>query len=831
MASRTWWVVLTVAAALWSPTARAVQDSSPGEVQIELERFGVGGAPRAGDWVGIRLRVLDGAPRQRDVLVRLAFPDADGDQAVIQRNLTLNPGVWQSLWLYTRLSFGFGPNDVIPATVHEAVEADPADEQGAGTGQRPGRLLGRALLSLRGSQQVVDAHLARIGVFGASPMGLRLYGSRDGSGQWASLGHEAIDVVPGLSPADMPDRWFGLVPFEALVWGAGDPSELRGERSASIAEWVRRGGHLVIVMPPVGQNWTSRESNDLYDLLPSVRITRHEGFDLRPLAPMLQKPATSTAPRILPSASILHAFEPVPDAPPSDAIPILRTPDGKTVVVRRLVGAGAVTLVGLDLSHRAFTQLDALDPDVFWHRVLGKRGELRSRDELKVLESPPENWAIANRQPVPLDADLADEIAKSGSSAAGVLIGFVVFILYWLLAGPVGYMSLKARGWQRHAWVAYAATAAAFTAIAWGAATALRPHTPVALHVTLLDHVYGQPVQRARSWMSVLIPRYGSATVAVGEPDPAPAAWSPQNLVSVWDPPRAIAVGSVTFPDVRPYVVDARAQNAIRVPARATVKQVQVDWSGGPAWSMPRPASPDGSTGAGTIGFAAPNAQGQIVNRLDGVLVHQLPGPLNDIVIIVVEGQREFRPLPQGIQRLGVDRPPLLAQAFAYRVTDFEWEPDEPLDLALATQRQRQTEDVSADALLRSLVGAAGRGEQLTPGRPDPRDFPDRLLALSLFPQLEPPDFRDRTLTQHPALQRRATHTYDLGRWFTQPCLIVIGHLGSRAAPQPSPVPLTVDGERVKTEGRTVVRWVYPLPPRPPTFRARPDEEPVEPVP
>jgi hypothetical protein len=819
-------VVVALVLATFPAFPLAAQDVGTGEVRLELERFGVGGAPRAGDWVGIRLRLLDTAPRQRDVLVRLSFPDPDGDQAVIQRSLTLNPGVWQSIWLYTRLPFSFGPNDIIPAGVHEAAEADPAEDV-SGTGLRPARLLARSLLSLRGSQQVLDPHVGLIGVIGSSTMGLRLYSLREPSGGWSLLGHEATEVVPGLTPADLPDRWYGLAPFEALIWGAGDPAELRGERAAAVAEWVRRGGHLVVVFPPVGQTWTSRESNELYDLLPLVRITRHESVDLRPMASMFQKPPTGALPRALPASAVVHQFDPLPDASTAEAAPILRTPDGRTVVVRRLVGTGAVTLIGFDLSHRAFTQLDALDADVFWHRILGRRGELRSRDEITQLAGPPENWAIGSRQPLPLDRDLADEIAMTGSSAAGIFIGFVVFILYWLLAGPVGFVALRMMGWQRHSWVAYAAAAAAFTAISWGVATMLRPHTPVAVHVTFLDHVFGQPVQRARAWMSVLIPRYGTATLSVGEAEPPPGARGRLNAVSPWDPLRAGSVGSLTFPDQRPYVVDARAQHVIRVPARATVKQIQVDWSAGPVWSMPRPVAPPGNAGPPAVSFAAPTPQGQVINRLDGVLMHQLPGPLHDVVLIVVEGQRDFRPPPTGIVRLGADRPPLPANAFAYRLSNYAWAPDEPLDLALATQRRHQLEDISAEALLRTLVSAAGRPDQFGAPRADPRTFADRMLALALLPMLEPPDFRDRTMTQHPAVLRRVSHTMDLGRWFTQPCLILIGHLGSRAEPGPSPVPLHVDGQRVRTEGRTVVRWVYPLPPRPPGFAAR--DEPASP--
>jgi hypothetical protein len=67
-------------------------------------------------------------------------------------------------------------------------------------------------------------------------------------------------------------------------------------------------------------------------------------------------------------------------------------------------------------------------------------------------------------------------------------------------------------------------------------------------------------------------------------------------------------------------------------------------------------------------------------------------------------------------------------------------------------------------------------------------------------------------------------HGLDLSRWLTQPCVIVIGHLVQEDAGA-CPVPLTVDGTEIGSRGRTVVRWVYPLPPAPPRF-AEPDSEP-----
>lgn len=830
------WAVLCATLALALPAAPAhAQDAPPdaaalaqeiqSEVRVELERFGVGKAPRPGDWAGIRLRLLDSAAQGRDVLVRLTIPDADGDRAVVQREITLNPGVWQSLWLYAALPASFGPNDVLPVQVFQALEAPEVPG-----GFRPGRLLGSFSLSLRGQQQVIDPTIGLIGVVGPRSMGLRQYAVRGPGGEpWAPIGHELTEIITGLTPAELPDRWFGLMPFDAIVWGAGDPSELRGERAEAIREYVRRGGKLIVVLPPVGQAWTNRAANELVDLLPAVEIRRREGVDLRPWAPMFMKAAVTAAPRPLPSDAVVHELTPVADALPGEAIRIFNSPDGACVVARRLVGAGSVTLIGIDLTHRALADTDALDADVFWHRILGRRGELRSSDQMAMLAQPPDSWQFGSRRSIAIDSMIQKEVSKSGRSFAGVMLGLVLFVVYWLVAGPLGYAALKQWNLTRHAWLAFVLAAAFFTAVAWTGATLLRPMSVRALHVTLLDHVYGQPVQRARAWMSVLIPSYGDSTIAVGEPGPEGPSLDNQNAVTSWEPHRLAMGDRLTFPDARPYVVDARRPNAITVPTRATVKQVQADWSSGPVWGMPRPVALTEGESA-TIN-PVPGSPGAA--RVSGVLQHDLPAPLTDLVIIVVDGQRDFRNVPRGVVRLGAELPALLARASIYRINDFEWLPGEPLDLALATSPGRASEDASAARYLRQLVEDVRRTDDVFSGGgpvASPEDITDAFIALSLFPQLEPPDLRSRA-AQLPLIQRRAVHGYDLGQWFTQPCLIIIGQMGSRGTPAPSPVPISVDGRPVKTEGRTVVRWIYPLPDRPPRFPsagepADPDADP-----
>jgi hypothetical protein len=76
---------------------------------------------------------------------------------------------------------------------------------------------------------------------------------------------------------------------------------------------------------------------------------------------------------------------------------------------------------------------------------------------------------------------------------------------------------------------------------------------------------------------------------------------------------------------------------------------------------------------------------------------------------------------------------------------------------------------------------------------------------------LPPPDNDNRGNYVYVA-QRRYTHGLDLSRWFTQPCIIIIGEVANA----PGPVPVSVDGRDVEITGRTIFRWIYPLEGNPP---------------
>ncbi len=790
-----------------------VAAQGPAEVALSVDRWGPGGAIRRGELTALRLAITDLGTRQRELLVRIESRDSDGDSPFYQAVLAGNPGVEQRVWMYARIPAWARGGDPMTFVVHEAIEdpGAPVEDDPTGRGVRPGRVVARVPIAMPG--RIADSYESFMGVVGrqASPS-LALYGMTASGGaigeEWAPLGHERITQVT-LAPGELPDRWFGFQSFGWLVWLDGSPADMSPDATVALKEWVSRGGHLVVVLPTAGQSWVTRDGSGLSDLLPRVRITRREGVSLEGYRPLLTDSATLQ----LPTSTVVHDFEPVGDAAPGEAIRVLSGPTGDCVVARRLVGAGAVTIIGIDVNHIALRSAGLPQPERFWHRVLGQRGLRPNSTELKRLTDVA-GAGIRQRSSVWVDEDTPDLIARRGRATAGVLLGFMIFVTYWLVAGPAGFALMKKFGVHRHAWLGFFGVGVVFTGIAWGGATLLRPREISATHLTLLDHVYGQPVQRARTWMSVLLPEYGRSMVSVNDAAGSRAGVQSRNILLPWEGRSSEGGFTFTFPDSSSYVIESRQPSQMAVPARATIKQFRADWSGGPKWGMPRPLAAEGE---------APESARLRVSRLTGPgvvgrdivvgsLVHDLPVELENVVVLFVTGQRQL--ITAGGTTGGTF---WISDAFAYRLTA-PWAPGQPLDMERITS-EGETRTVLASEFIKDLLKnqVSASGYRLTP-----EAIWDRLVAQALFPMLEPPEFTSGLVSgQTQELARRGeTHGWDLGLWFTQPCVIVLGQMGASTKDAPTPVPLSVDGRAIEPRGRTVVRWVYPLPDRPPTYRA-----------
>lgn len=759
---------------------------------MSVETFGVGNIARPGELTGFRLAITDTADKPREVAVRVRFTDADGDTAIYQRAITLNPGRPVGVWLYGRLPWDITPTSVLTFSVNLA---QPTSEGALEIGRQIG-----ALRVSPGSAQavLVEAETALAGVVGRRGLGLEHYTQDFGGSVVAVAGHEALRVVSDLTTSGFPDQWHGWAAFETMVWSQGDPSELEGDlRAAALIEWVHRGGHLIIPLPAVASPWESPR-NPLASILPRAAHERLVEVDLNRYRSLLTLDRSGAA-RSLPSKAEIHRFKIAADTERSQAIPIVEGPDG-CIVVRRIVGVGMVTLVGIDLNAPAVAT--AVRADAFWNRILGRR-----LDQLTPTEAEGARWRTSgaglSASGSVVDAPIAGLIATAREASWGILLGLLVFITYWLVAGPLGFALLKARGLERHAWLAFFTTAGLFTVIAWAGASAIRPKQAQEWHYTIVDHVYGQPVQRARAFVSVLLPEYGEQTVTLGEAG-ADSTW--RQALTPWADP-TVDTG-LRFPDAREYVADVRNLTALTVPARSTIKQFQAEWLGGPRWSMPVPRSPEEHPRLAADG------------TLSGVLTHALPDAMTDVQVILVGPQISEADDAAQIGRKVNSR--LRFQAWAWARPE-PWLPGDPLLLSAYNTRTSATE---ISRLLRDLVPTVSLTSNITQSR---LDVARSEQSTALFSLLEPPDYTERRSlggVTRATMRRILTHGLDLSKWFTQPCLIVIGAVQDH----PSPVPIAVDGvaldgKQRPATGRTLFRWIYPLAPSPVRFGTNPPPE------
>jgi hypothetical protein len=376
------------------------------------------------------------------------------------------------------------------------------------------------------------------------------------------------------------------------------------------------------------------------------------------------------------------------------------------------------------------------------------------------------------------------------------------------VAGPVGFALLKRTGMVRHAWVAFAAAAVLFTALAWGGATAIRPGRLDAKHFTIFEHVYGQNLQRARSFVSVHVPQYGEATLTLGDP----LLPSSQNLHNAIAPFDTEGTQNGNFPDARSYRVESKDPDRITYPSRSTVKQFQIDWAGG-AWKMPRPIKPDGSPGDIRI-EGDPESSAA---KLRGILVHNMPAALKDVIIIVVLGEKDI-----SVGDASPGNPAFLARTRTGSLPA-PWEPGEPFDLStidITRLTGANSKERDAREYLRMLSGSKlGDSQMGEVSDVSASTFLARMYAMTFFQQLEPPNlgFTQQATSFEKLIQRRHTHGEDISAWFTEPCVIIVGTMDG---PCPAPLFVSTGGSfrEVSYEGTTLVRWIYPLKANPPTF-------------
>jgi len=808
-------------------------------VSIRLDRFGVGSAFRAGEWVAARFAVTleSGEPQAAQLVWEV--PNADGDIAEHVRPLVLNPGQPVTLWLSARLV----PRTDTGSVFTVRVFADDDGERGqelSSTRISPG--------SAEAPATLIEDDRSAIVVLGPTRMNLDGYSTQSAQTNPLPRGlHEGTQIVGGLNTRELPDRWEGLLPFEAIVWGDVAPQTLELDESEALREYIRRGGHLVVVLPQAGNPWGlgAAASHQLHDLLPARAPRRVEGVPVAQLMPVLSKldglrnssaktnlsvfdPATLGSDyepfMALPARRDSRTGLPVPAAARADQL------DGAVVAVQRRLGFGRITVVGIDIASISRLNLQAgglPQTDAFWNRILGRRGDTPSPEELQVLENAPVRQFTADRLSSNVFGSgetINSFIGMTGQAAFGTLLAIALFALYWFVACPISFYALRGRGQVRHAWMAFVVVGAAFTVAAWLGGTLLRQANVAIKHVTFLDHVARVPgappsdepqFQRALSWFSVYLPSYGSAEVRlVGEP-------TQRDLLASWAAPGSSEQG---FPDRDRYIVDYTDLSRARFPSRATATTLEAHWLGvvdeRRFGSLPAASEP-------IVEQITRDVTGTRV-QLSGVLKHGLPASLENVILIHVSSFRT--PLRSAAASSGIDsaKPAIPGDIpnFGRIVAIPKWEPGQSLNLREALYRlgpliipePRSMPSSFPRSLAARYTDAVAKlhGGLAEPGLDT--DLRRRYFEmLSLFNMLEPPrwlESQPSTVDTAVRFSRRLGRSLDLSPWFTRPCVIIIGHLRDETVPAAGriPFPVEVNGSEPPSEGWTIVRWICPLP-------------------
>jgi hypothetical protein len=335
----------------------------------------------------------------------------------------------------------------------------------------------------------------------------------------------------------MPTYWFGYQPVDTIVLltskqqfvtdlnpgGKDDPFSIRRD---ALAEWVRRGGHLIV---SVSKN--HQEVNQILEQMKIIDLTI-EGRTQLPSLPGVAHWAgvaefRGIAPKDQPKSPIIE----VAKLKPGRGVQVLAAdkadltaPDVRPLIVQAACGLGRVIVVGFDIDEKPFTGWQGRED--FWKRIKEINEPSNIGDGLR--QDPRAGWRGNIDQNN--GGELAGKLVRSLEAFPDVPVisfGWVaLFILvYILIVGPLDYFFLKKVVKRLElTWITFPAVVIVISAVAYFAAYHLKGKDLRINKVDIVDvdlsggNVYGS------TWFTLFSPRIQNYTIGV-EPG---NGWGPE---------------------------------------------------------------------------------------------------------------------------------------------------------------------------------------------------------------------------------------------------------------------------------------------------------------
>lgn len=754
------------------------------EAQVSIQKtpfppqdIGLNGYVKPGEWTPLRVTLDNQASAVVAVVCQWEYIDADGEQVFANRKVTLSPTARQSVTLYAKIPANTTPRTLWTIRVSDAESGKQLDS----TQLFP--------------PTIVDATIRMVAVTGPAKVGLYSFIN-------PATQHEAMQIVQGLDPKVMPDRWYGMQSLSTIIWtsDSSDPSDANIPKNSqdALREWVRRGGHLIISPASAGDLWSD---SSFKDLLPVKQMI--SGREKSP--PWWMGDLIPESIRIN-----VKTFEPMDDAevllresPPTGRN---RPDEGQPTVVTRQYGLGRVTIMGVDLVDPRVVKNHLPSGRIsIWNRLLGFKGSNLTDIQIDALRGNGKLLEPSSGSSHYLDNDVISPlIDMQEAAAAPLLIAIVAFGLYWLAAGPVGFIYLRQKKMLHQSWLVFACVVIVFGVIAWIGGFLLRPSGAKIKHFSVMDIDGATGTFNTKSWLSLYTPSFGMVNVSLDRAKDA-------DTHDVIGAP-GLTRGEATFTDARRYSFESTAPDSVAFPFRATAKQLEIDYLGN--WQDTKSPPFPGESWAPPQGHFTLDDKGWPKGKAS----HALPGVMRDCMVVFIPGdgrQPYFWSLADWPSNDDVKKgnPKRSGSWSPGDVLTFD---RQPIPFQLLYIEAAKDENEWGGALATSLKNFVGRNIlDATPTTTVSRSKQEEAMAvLTFFDALPPPKtiFKDSAdklngMSNVVTVSRGPARRMDLSRMLGFRRLLIFGHLEDA----PLIAPLKVNGGTVPSKGWTMVRWVMPI--------------------
>lgn len=340
---------------------------------------------------------------------------------------------------------------------------------------------------------------------------------------------------------NLPDEPAALDAVDTLLFSDVDTGALSPAQRAAIADWVARGGHLIVIG---GAGWQPAAAG-LADLLPLRPSGSQTVSNLDALAAL-----AGAGPLRGDTVAAVGALA-------ADAVVLAAAPDGLPLLARRALGLGTVDYLAVDplaAPLRAWNSLGDL-----WFTLAASRPPIPGWT--RGFINPERGVAAASIFP---DYDPLPAVFP--------LLGFL--LLYLLLVGPLNFVVLRRLNRLELAWVTIPLLIAAFSALAWTVGFNLRGSTATINRLTVVQTWANHDRAQADSLLGLLSPRRATYTLTmadgsalrplVGGPQANPFASS---ILAGMDIRQAEAFQAYDFPVDASFVSTFAARAAAPEPA------------------------------------------------------------------------------------------------------------------------------------------------------------------------------------------------------------------------------------------------------------------------